>query len=291
MHSRTKAERNPKFYEPNLYEPNFYEPNFYEPNIHEKHLHSTHINQPHNIPVSTRKRKLHEFLPHETNFVNTNTYIDLNDMKFNNKSIFSLSSANISNTALHALGLGLKHVPVPQNEDPKKLLQSHDELAKSIRTRKYFIKEENSSSTTLNKLRQRCDYTTSWEPPKAGQFLEQYITHSRTALESLIAHMSPTSHHKYQPELIKALLELKNNKNIIIKSADKNLGPVIMDKDEYISLATNNKNLGDTTVYHKFLNKPRGNTAHKAIVRILIRLKYVTIVAKNYTIRPCQRYF
>ena len=70
--------------------------------------------------------------------------------------------------------------------------------------------------------------------PKAGQFPEQYITHSRKALESLIAHMTPSNTNKQQSELTAALLELKNNHNVIIKSADKNLGPVIMDKAEYI---------------------------------------------------------
>jgi hypothetical protein len=80
---------------------------------------------------------------------------------------------------------------------------------------------------------------------------------------------------------MKALLELKNNNNIVIKSADKKLGPVIMDKHEYTSLATNNKNLGDTTIYHKFRTKPTWNSAHKAIIRILIQYKYIKIVAKK----------
>jgi len=66
--------------------------------------------------------------------------------------------------------------------------------------------------------------------------------------------MAPTHNRKHQPLLTDAILELKNNNNIIIKSADKKLGPVIMDKIDYIALATNNENLGDTTTYYKFPN-------------------------------------
>jgi hypothetical protein len=113
-------------------------------------------------------------------------------MQFNNKSIFNLSSAHLSMNALHCLALGLNHIPIPNDDHPTTLLQSHDEFAKNIRIRKYFMNEECSENTILNKLRQRYTYKTNWEPPKAGQFLEQYITHSRHALESLIQHMNKT---------------------------------------------------------------------------------------------------
>ena len=64
--------------------------------------------------------------------------------------------------------------------------------------------------------------------------------------------MTPSNTNQQQPELTAALLELNNNHDIIIKSADRNLGLVIMDKLEYISLATDDKNLGDNNVYFKF---------------------------------------
>ena len=93
--------------------------------------------------------------------------------------------------------------------------------------------------------------------------------------------MLPTLPNKHQPELSVALLELKNNHNIVIKNADKNLGPVIMDKNEYINLATNNKNLGDTNVYHKFDSKPTWTKAKRQLTSILIKHGYINIVNKR----------
>ena len=238
------------------------------PMLHDlfNHTHSdiTHFSTSHN----QIHKKSHT--PHTT------LYIDLHDMNINNKSIFNLSSTYISQTLLDALALGLNYIPVPNNDDPKSLLKNHDLYAKNIRTRKYFINDNNTTNTVLQKLRQRTEYSTAWEPPLAGQFLEQYITHSKKALESLIAHITPTTKQHYQPQLIKALTELKNNKNIIIKSADKKLGPVIMDKQEYINLATNNKNLGDTKVYYKYTTKPTWTKTHHQLIRILMHFKYIT---------------
>ena len=238
------------------------------------YLHNSHH-------ISTCTTTLYEHTRNENHFTPTTSYIDLHDMNINNKSIFNLSNIPLSQTLLDALALGLNHIPVPKNDDPKKLLDSHDQYAKNIRTKKYFIKEENTKNTTLQQLRQRTNYTTTWEPPQAGQFLEQYITHSRKALESLITHMSPTTRQHHQPVLIAALLELKNNKNIIIKSADKKLGTVIMDKQEYINLATNNKNLGDKNTYFKYPTKPTWTRTQHQLIRILIRFKYITIINKK----------
>ena len=93
--------------------------------------------------------------------------------------------------------------------------------------------------------------------------------------------MIPTLPKKHQPELSAALTELKNNHNIIIKNADKNLGPVIMDKNENITLATNIKNLGDTNVYHKFDSKPTWTKAKRQLISILITHGNIKVINRR----------
>ena len=203
---------------------------------------------------------------------------DLNEMHLNNKSIFNLSSEHFTNEALDFLALGLNFIPVPKNPHPSTLLDSHDDFARRIRLRKHFMHQENNSNHTLQTLKRKCDYKTNWEPPKAGQFLEQYISHSRKALESYIDHILSTYNHNQrdpQPNLSKALLQLKRNTNIIIKSADKNLGPVIMDKDAYITLATSTTYLGDSSTYTKYLSKPSWEPAKQNLITILTHHKHI----------------
>ena len=68
-----------------------------------------------------------------------------------------------------------------------------------------------------------------------------------------------------------ALYDLKNDKNIIIKSADKGSTIVVWDREDYIKEAE--KQLGDKDVYEEVCNdaEPLINTIYKAICIVLIR--------------------
>ena len=62
-----------------------------------------------------------------------------------------------------------------------------------------------------------------------------------------------------------ALYDLKNNKNIVIKSADKGSAVVVWDRDDYIKEAE--KQLGDKDIYEEVCNDPGPliSTIHKVI--------------------------
>ena len=77
---------------------------------------------------------------------------------------------------------------------------------------------------------------------------------------------------------------MKNNKNIIIKSADKSSAVVVWDRDDYIKEAE--KQLGDKDVYEEVCNddEPVTSTIHKAIEKIQKRsdldadtIKYIMV--------------
>ena len=62
-----------------------------------------------------------------------------------------------------------------------------------------------------------------------------------------------------------ALYNLKNDKNIVIKSADKGSAVVVWDRDDYIKEAE--EQLGDKDIYEKVCNDPGPliSTIHEAI--------------------------
>ena len=65
-----------------------------------------------------------------------------------------------------------------------------------------------------------------------------------------------------------ALYNLKNDKNIVIKSADKDSAAVVLDRDDYIKEAE--EQLGDKDIYEKVYNDPGPliSTTHEAIDKI-----------------------
>ena len=65
-----------------------------------------------------------------------------------------------------------------------------------------------------------------------------------------------------------ALYNLKNDKNIVIKSADKDSAVVVLDRDDYIKEAE--EQLGDKDIYEKVCNDPGPliSTIHEAIEKI-----------------------
>ena len=68
-----------------------------------------------------------------------------------------------------------------------------------------------------------------------------------------------------------ALYNLKNHKNIVIKSADKDSAVVVWDRDDYIKEAE--KQLGDKEIYEEVCNdlEPLISTIHNAIEKIRLR--------------------
>ena len=65
-----------------------------------------------------------------------------------------------------------------------------------------------------------------------------------------------------------ALYNLKNDKNIVIKSADKGFAVAVWDRDDYIKEAE--KQLGDKEIYEEVCNDPEPliSTIHNAIEKI-----------------------
>lgn len=111
------------------------------------------------------------------------------------------------------------------------------QMAKTIRTR-FFLRDNGiTESSTYEK--QIYIKNMAWNPPPAPLHIEDKITEFEKSLRNL--HQQLTAKHKHNkltnltPFQVKTLKELKNNKDVTIKPTDKNLGPAILDTNQYIS--------------------------------------------------------
>jgi len=109
-------------------------------------------------------------------------------------------------------------------------------IARSIRT-KCYLKELNINNDT-DYIKQIYKCNNNWNPPPAPLPLEDSITkfeklvlESQQQLSSKIKRVRLTN---LTPIQHNALRQLKNDKELIIKPTDKNLGPALMDRDTYI---------------------------------------------------------
>jgi hypothetical protein len=138
------------------------------------------------------------------------------------------------------LGLNLKFCLASAIPTPN-LKTSIRRLAYNIRTELYL---QNSTSTTENDYHPQIYIkTTGWNPPPASPEIEDSLTLLEKALKNEIQINQRASHHKKHNNLTKlqnkTLKQLQNNLNFIIKPSDKNLGPAILNSDDYINMVLN----------------------------------------------------
>jgi hypothetical protein len=148
---------------------------------------------------------------------------------------------------LKLLSKGLKFTPLPPALNRLNLKESINNFARSLRLSEYFhgrdVDDNLESPPIPNKFRKK----SSWNPPpNRDKFLDVYITLVEKEIMS-----SPEQ--KAFPNLAKeerqALKELKNNKNIIIREADKGSAVVLMDRTRYE--AEGYRQLDDRKVYER----------------------------------------
>jgi hypothetical protein len=109
-------------------------------------------------------------------------------------------------------------------------------MARSIRTH-FYLKQQNSNSEE-NYDKQIYVKLKNWHPPPAPLEVENQITAFEKLLkdkrQKIIECSQKINLNNLTPTQQKILKNLKNNKNVIIKPTDKNLGPAAMDTEAYV---------------------------------------------------------
>ena len=150
------------------------------------------------------------------------------------------------------LGLGLKFIPTPYSTTPFNRLNdpqmgiSH--IERSLRLRCFFLRV--GYPPPNNEYNPKLHVPSIWEPPDElfPDLLKKRVHNFSIQLYKLFRPRKTIPN--LAPHQRRALEYLRNQKDFIIATCDKNLGPSIIERDKYIRLAYRD-HLLDTTTYQR----------------------------------------
>ncbi|CAC5380595.1 unnamed protein product [Mytilus coruscus] len=162
----------------------------------------------------------------------------INNLKY----IDMYTKQKLNENEISILAKGLKFVPSPSIIKAKaNLLIDFEELARKMRCKYQF--DDGSNKFIPHQFQQK----TGYKPSLANNAIEDYIFATKIEIGKL--NTKKIKSNMSIKEKI-ALSTLRNNKNIIIKKADKNSSTVIFDKDKYDKPAMDH--LNDPIHYEQF---------------------------------------
>jgi hypothetical protein len=196
----------------------------------------------------------------------TSPYKQPQDKSLVNRQPTNLSVHNLCTTSqpppgtTKLLGLGLKfciasHKPTP---DIKACMK---QLAYRIRTKHFINNNPNRNETEY--IPQIYVKLRNWSPPPASSNAEAQLELFEQAITEAIIHnekITPTFSN-LTPQQKETLHQLINNKDLIILPTDKNLGPAIINYEEYVKqilhehlLSPNYERLSQSTASERLIN-------------------------------------
>ena len=216
-------------------------------------------------------------------------------MKNNSHSTHASLTVNLSNINLSVadqklLDKGLTFIPTYRKFPISKLYDSQNRLIRNLKLKDYFKHETNKEYDPKIKT---FTHPSTWTPP--DRFIEQSTINTIQQIISTTAslihtskqdkygniYLNQTKNNLSHDEKV-SLNNLKNNKDIIIKGADKGSSTVIMSKQAYLNEAY--RQLNNTNYYQK-IDKPIYKTNINKINTILESMKkdnYITDKQLNY---------
>lgn len=145
----------------------------------------------------------------------------------------------------------------------------YNQFVKSIRT-KYFFYNTDNQNNSIDFLTIRNKQTT-WIPPKASAGIESYLSNVKQLLDLNTYKLSKLKKKvlTYSPPVwfLEAVKSIKNNKDIIITNADKNMGVAVVKTSDYIKEGL--RQLNDSNTYQQLENKPNLNQSWAKLRSIL----------------------
>lgn len=180
--------------------------------------------------------------------------------------VLNLSSKILDKGSISVLRKGIKYVPTPVTTDRGDLQSANDGIARRLRLN-FFFHGRNSATRDRN-----FRVKSNWTPKTNYPFLESELQILNLALGQLPVTV-PKDNLKKNERI--SLKTLANNKNIIIKPADKGAVIVVMDTADYV--AEGQRQLSHP-IHYKKLNQPVFPQAIPKINEIfqdLLNLKFI----------------
>jgi hypothetical protein len=148
-------------------------------------------------------------------------------------------------TAASLLGLGLKFIPTPKPlPSATDITPSLNRIKQDINLKTFFAARSDDEDYLVLRAK------SIWQPPLPLQRIGLQVTSFIKNLQGLFARRRSVKN--LTPRQRCLLADLRENKSILIASADKNLGPIRIETERYIQLGLGH--LLDTSTY-KLLTK------------------------------------
>ena len=166
---------------------------------------------------------------------------------------------------LVVLGLGLKFILNPKNITDKSILDSLDRFKRSVRIKKQFAKAQKfTQESGLS-----CIGNENFQPDVNTKApIEKYLDTVECRIKDALKRVK-YKHISMPKSISSALSSLLNDKSIVIKPADKNLGTCVVDAGWYESTAL--AQLNDTDTYTALSQPPNKDVIYKKLEDILQR--------------------
>jgi hypothetical protein len=132
--------------------------------------------------------------------------------------------------AHHLLGLGLKFIPKPTYTSTTAAIEQMASKLEQDVSIKTFFAGDNDDSSTVNTLHIK---NTLRRPPLPPTDIDTRIQHFTSALHDTLRPKRTRSN--LTPFQQKLLSDIKSNPTIVIANADKGLGPVGVNKEQYVA--------------------------------------------------------
>jgi hypothetical protein len=134
------------------------------------------------------------------------------------------------------LGLSLNYCIETLHPKPN-FKQTTDKLEKSIHL-KHWVNEYGANNNNDDYI-PSLYITTTWKPPEASTKKEEAIKNFTSKIRSIIERNKTYPRSNLTKLQHNCLLAIKNNNKLIVCMSDKNLGPIIMEREAYLSKCLN----------------------------------------------------
>ena len=207
------------------------------------------------------------------------------DLRLLNNTVHNMSKRQLTRVERNALACGLNFVLRPSDATNDTLLQQYTQFARSIRIRYYFAQRDNNMhSNPILRIK-----NPSYQPPAASPAVEQYLSTVKQRLMTQLSNCPADErpHTNIPGSWLRALRSLQRDKTIVIKAADKNLGPCIMDADWYKKEAF--RQLNDHSTYTPLEQAPCLKLVYRILVNVLEKYNVRWLITTNWKGEQCKR--
>ena len=188
--------------------------------------------------------------------------------------------------------LGLGHKFIPQRPLPTQNLHStFSEFARNVRL-KYTFSDDNQNSNTFTKNDRKIYIKSTWSPEHGNNELENRLNKFHTHLQYLTSRNLQSinkSTNLTRPQT-ETLSKLKADPHTITLLTDKNLGPVVMDRQEYINRVFSD-HLLDNNTYQRLSKQEADQKLDEILEYLLYTFENPSSTVQNSLSEQDMKYF